>query len=134
MMAYPYANIKNYLRGIAFKGRLAYAMWAGSVGTLQGQANLPKRLKSLHPDDRILPGQQQVCGGTERPIERFVDEMFLRTSTGMSVSWWMGFPNSGAMLRAPMDTKQIQVMAAEIYSVRSVGQDFCRLLGRGNAR
>ena len=27
----------------------------------------------------------------------------------------MDVPNSGAMLRAPMDTKQIQVMAAEIY-------------------
>jgi hypothetical protein len=24
MMAYQYANIKNYLHGIAFKGRLAY--------------------------------------------------------------------------------------------------------------
>ena len=31
MMAYQYANIKNYLHGIAFKGRLAYAMRAGSV-------------------------------------------------------------------------------------------------------
>jgi hypothetical protein len=29
----------------------------------------------------------------------------------------MGFPNSGAMLRAPMDTKQIQLVAAEIYRV-----------------
>jgi hypothetical protein len=36
----------------------------------------------------------------------------------------MGLPNSGAMLRAPMDTKQIQVVAAEIYSVRSDGQEF----------
>ena len=27
----------------------------------------------------------------------------------------MGLPNSGAMLRAPMDTKPIQMMAAEIY-------------------
>src|ERR1700730_18826925 len=27
----------------------------------------------------------------------------------------MGLPNSGAMLRAPTDTKQFQVMAAEIY-------------------
>ena len=34
MMAYQYANIKKYLHGIAFKGRLAYAMRAGSVGTL----------------------------------------------------------------------------------------------------
>ena len=34
MMAYQYANIKNYLRGIAFNGRLAYAMRAGSVGAL----------------------------------------------------------------------------------------------------
>jgi hypothetical protein len=34
MMAYQYANIKNYLHGIAFKERLAYAMWAGSVGAL----------------------------------------------------------------------------------------------------
>jgi hypothetical protein len=34
MMAYQYANIKNYLHGIAFKGTLAYAMRAGSVGTL----------------------------------------------------------------------------------------------------
>src|ERR1019366_1041062 len=37
----------------------------------------------------------------------------------------MGLPNSGAMLRAPMDTKQIQVMAAEIcrwrWSDRSRG-------------
>jgi hypothetical protein len=36
----------------------------------------------------------------------------------------MGFPNSEAMRPAPLDTKQIQVMAAEIYSVRSDGQDF----------
>jgi hypothetical protein len=31
MMAYRYANIKNDLHGIVFKGRLAYAMRAGSV-------------------------------------------------------------------------------------------------------
>ena len=31
MMAYQYANIKNDLHGIAFKGRLAYAMRAWSV-------------------------------------------------------------------------------------------------------
>ena len=30
MMAYQYANIKNYLHGITFKGMLAYAMWARS--------------------------------------------------------------------------------------------------------
>jgi len=36
----------------------------------------------------------------------------------------LGFPNSGAMLRAPMDAKQIQAMATEIYRVRSDGQDF----------
>jgi hypothetical protein len=36
MMAYQYANIKNYLHGIAFKGRLAYAMRAGSVGAPRG--------------------------------------------------------------------------------------------------
>src|ERR1700732_4851477 len=35
----------------------------------------------------------------------------------------MGLPNSGAMLRAPMDTKQIQVMAAEIYRVLSDGHE-----------
>jgi hypothetical protein len=29
------------------------------------------------------------------------------------------------MLRAPLDTKQIQAMAAEIYSVRSDELDFC---------
>src|ERR1700730_9527550 len=33
----------------------------------------------------------------------------------------MGFPNSGAMLRAPMDTKQIQVAAAGIYCARPGG-------------
>ena len=32
----------------------------------------------------------------------------------VSGSWGMGVPNSGAMLRAPMDTKQIQAVAAEI--------------------
>ena len=42
-MAYKYANIKNDLHGIVFKGWLACAMWAGSVGTPQEQANLPKR-------------------------------------------------------------------------------------------
>jgi hypothetical protein len=31
---------------------------------------------------------------------------------------------AGALLRAPMDTKQIQVMAPEIYSGRSSQQDF----------
>jgi hypothetical protein len=36
MMAYQYANIKNYLHGIVFKEGLAYAMWAGSDGTLKG--------------------------------------------------------------------------------------------------
>jgi hypothetical protein len=42
----------------------------------------------------------------------------------------MGFPNSGAMLRAPMDTKQIQAMTTEIYRVRLDGLDVrdCRLL------
>jgi hypothetical protein len=30
--AYNYAKIKNYLHGTAFKGRLAYAMRAGSAG------------------------------------------------------------------------------------------------------
>ena len=34
MTAFPYVNIENYLHGIAFRGRLAYAMWAWSVGTL----------------------------------------------------------------------------------------------------
>ncbi len=33
MMAYRYAAIKKDLHGIAVKGRLAYAMRAGSVGT-----------------------------------------------------------------------------------------------------
>ena len=37
----------------------------------------------------------------------------------------MGLPNSGAMLRAPMDTKQIQAVAAEIYLTRPDGLDFC---------
>jgi hypothetical protein len=34
MMAYKYANIKTYLHGIAFNGRLAYAMGAhmGATG------------------------------------------------------------------------------------------------------
>jgi hypothetical protein len=36
MMAYKYANAEKYLHGIAFKGRLAYAMRAWSVGTLEG--------------------------------------------------------------------------------------------------
>ena len=47
MMAHKYANIKNYLHGIAFNGRLGYAMRAGSAGTPDGQANLPIRRKSL---------------------------------------------------------------------------------------
>jgi hypothetical protein len=34
MMAYQYANIKKDLSGIAYKGRRAYAMRAGSVGAL----------------------------------------------------------------------------------------------------
>jgi len=29
----------------------------------------------------------------------------------------MGFPNSGAIEAAPLDTEQIQVMAVEIYGV-----------------
>jgi hypothetical protein len=36
MMAYHYANIKKYLHGIVFKGRLAYAMRAWSDDTLRG--------------------------------------------------------------------------------------------------
>src|SRR3984893_1468297 len=44
---------------------------------------------------------------------------FLRTSAGMSGKWGMDLTNFGAMLRAPLDTKQIQVMAPEIYRVRS---------------
>ena len=68
MRAYQYANIKNYLHGIAFKGRLAYAMWAGSVGTLQGQANLP-----VFAPQRL----KQAGGGSKARIERLVDAMFL---------------------------------------------------------
>jgi hypothetical protein len=30
----------------------------------------------------------------------------------------MGFPNSGAIEPAPLDTKQIQLVAAEIYPMR----------------
>jgi hypothetical protein len=44
-MAYQYANIENYLHGIAFKGRLAYAMWAWSVGTLQGTGEFTEAVK-----------------------------------------------------------------------------------------
>ena len=44
-----------------------------------------------------------------------MDAMFLEdVGRDERRGWWMGFPNSGAMLRAPMDTKQIQVVAAEI--------------------
>jgi hypothetical protein len=40
---------------------------------------------------------------------------FLR-SGGMSGSCWIGFSNTGAILHIPKDTKQIQLMAPEIYS------------------
>jgi hypothetical protein len=55
-MAYQYANIKNHLHGIAVKGRFAYAMRAGSVGTL---CNWPAYLK-------------QAGGRAELRIERLV--------------------------------------------------------------
>ena len=40
MMAYRMPHIKKYLHGIAVKGRLAYAMRAGSVGMLCDSARL----------------------------------------------------------------------------------------------
>ena len=40
-MAHLYANMKNDLHGIVFKGRHAYAMRAWSDGTWARQANLP---------------------------------------------------------------------------------------------
>jgi hypothetical protein len=46
MMAYQYANIKNDSHGIAFKGRLACAMWAWSVGTLQGTGEFTEAIKT----------------------------------------------------------------------------------------
>jgi hypothetical protein len=45
-MAYQYANIKNYLHGIAFEGRLAYAMWTRSVGTLQGTGEFTEAIET----------------------------------------------------------------------------------------
>ena len=73
----------------------------------------------------FAPERLKQTGGRPEPgIERFVDAMFLEDWAGMRGSWLMGFPNSGAMLRAPRDTKQILAMAAEIYRVRSDGQDF----------
>ena len=41
----------------------------------------------------------------------------------------MDLPNSGAMLRAPMDTKQIQMMAAEILQMVVVGIDRVAMRG-----
>jgi hypothetical protein len=52
-----------------------------------------------------------------RLMFRSIPGTSMRLGTGtapVSGSWGMGVPNSGAMLRAPMDTKQIQAVAAEI--------------------
>ena len=47
MMACRYANIEKYLHGIAFK-RGSHMPWGqGPKSRSEGQANLPKRLKSL---------------------------------------------------------------------------------------
>ncbi len=44
-MAYQYANTEKYLHGIAVKGRLAYAMRAGSAGTLRGTGEFTEAVK-----------------------------------------------------------------------------------------
>jgi hypothetical protein len=62
-MAYWYANTENLLHGITFKGRLAYAMRAGSAGTARFA---------------IWPAYLKQAGGRPEPrIEQFVEPMFL---------------------------------------------------------
>jgi hypothetical protein len=61
---------------------------------------------------------EQAGGGPEPRIERLVDPMFLENVGWDEPTIGEGLPNSDTMLRAPMNTKQIQMMAAEIYGVR----------------
>jgi hypothetical protein len=57
-------------------------------------------------------------------IERLVNAMLFENVGRDERQLVHGFTEFGAMLRAPMDTKQIPLMAAEIYRVRSDKQDF----------
>jgi len=61
---------------------------------------------------------EQAGGGPKPRVEWLVDMVFLEDVGRDERQLVDGFPNSGAMLRPPMDTKPIQVTAAEIYSVR----------------
>ena len=46
-----------------------------------------------------------TAGGGNRVSSGSWTRCFLRTSGGMIGSWWIGFPNTGAMHRALTDTK-----------------------------
>ena len=70
------------------------------------------------------PCFKQTGGRSEPRIERFVDAMLFEDVGRDERQLVMGLPTSGAMLRAPMDMEQIPLRAAEIYRVRSDGQDF----------
>ena len=87
MMAYRYAKMKNYLHGIAFKGRLAYAMWAWPVGALQGTGEFTEATQDQpaptfsFPQMRRLYQNPQACRldscRWETRFERLVHMVFI---------------------------------------------------------